>query len=102
MPRIELTDLERQKMAKAGAESIKAGGWQPIESAPKDGRCVLAYWNWKDDDVDEHFISIAYWNGSEWEDVHNGIYEYGKWEENGSESFVHDITHWMPLPEPPK
>jgi len=38
MPRIELSELERQKLAKAGADSIScAHGWRPIDTAPDDG-----------------------------------------------------------------
>jgi hypothetical protein len=38
MPRIELTELERQKLAKAGADSISGQhGWRPIDTAPNDG-----------------------------------------------------------------
>jgi len=67
--------------------------WQPIETAPKDGRRVLV---WIDDPKllrDGYPICFArlwfYDDGS----LGGGAEGFnGKW----------DITHWMPLPEPPK
>lgn len=68
--------------------------WQPIESAPKDGRVVLvtgcngfdrvlpAWW------VDESEVikSFAGWRG-----VVNRC----------GPNLIADPTHWMPLPDPP-
>lgn len=65
-------------------------GWQPIETAPKDGtrldlwsengwRYPNAAWDWVGD-------------GMGWTDAHH----HGSIEEGGP------FTHWMPLPEPPK
>ena len=83
MRRIELTDLERKKLAKAGAESIKPSLWQPIETAPKDGTGLLVY-------SDERIISAMWSDGADdWVEV---VHEY---------TFANP-THWMPLPEPPK
>lgn len=59
--------------------------WQPIETAPKDGRSVLVWW--------EHWALrpiVAYYH-----------YQDG-WlasEKLGSEGG--GPTHWMPLPDPP-
>lgn len=60
--------------------------WQPIETAPKDGERILVVWL---GDVD-----IAFWN-----------IEQENWEQWPNGDFVCDtdeITHWMPLPKPPK
>jgi hypothetical protein len=107
MPRIELTELERQKLAKAGAESIKPAGWQPIETAPRDGTLVLVYC--EEGNITEVRGNIAVarhihdleWVGgrltSEW--------EYAKYDAphtvDGKGSYVVIATHWQPLPEPP-
>ena len=62
----------------------RATGWQPIETAPKDGTRILAWhWHWsKQEEV------IARWSDDQWQNA---------W----SELTIHP-THWMPLPEPPK
>ena len=59
-------------------------GWQPIETAPKDGTRVLIY--------PSHFMdgknqSVAWWNGEAWTD------------DEGPD--MHP-THWHPLPDDPK
>lgn len=71
-------------------------GWQPIETAPKDGTRVLAYWpdcygNNAACQVESWFgpwgkgnAKMTWQSAFEWADGHN------------------DPTHWMPLPEPPK
>ena len=59
--------------------------WQPIETAPKDGRDVLVANI--DANVGRH-VFIDNWNRSE-----------NRWDD----TFADDTrTHWMPLPEPPK
>lgn len=64
--------------------------WQPIESAPKDGTEILIAYDGS--------VSIAFF--------HTG---YDNWrDENGvkldwdPDWFDQNVTHWMPLPEPPK
>lgn len=59
--------------------------WQPIETAPRDGKEVLGY--------DRGVVSGMYWNGSQWE------WTVLAWSD---ETYGTDATHWMPLPEPPK
>ena len=55
--------------------------WQPIETAPRDGKLIVVY--------TKGFIDIAFWNGplGYWETL--AFYESKR------------ATHWMPLPEPP-
>jgi len=99
LPGQESTQAEfAANMLNVGGESIT--GWQPIETAPKDGTEVVLY------------------NGK----VGNGAFvevTYGICEEDGDEkafSFCNDWsgldhyftppcapqpTHWMPLPTPP-
>jgi hypothetical protein len=69
--------------------------WQPIETAPKNGTRILAYWA----DTDEHTI-IEWWQYSDTDE--------GTWRQGGSglgydSGYADDaLSHWMPLPEPPK
>ena len=59
MPRIELSELERQKLVRAGRDSIPCQhGWRPIDTVPKDGRDVLV--------VDDNGVTIGWWSGNEW------------------------------------
>ena len=67
--------------------------WQPIETAPQDGRRIIGCYvpdgdaavvRWKAGHGDWH----GYWNL----DVCGSYAEDGEWWP----------THWMPLPEPPK
>ncbi len=82
MPRIELSELERQKLARAGGGGIlRQHGWQPIETAPRIGDMLL-------------------WDGY----IH-----IGKYNEEYNCFYAYDIapplcypTHWQPLPKPPQ
>ena len=68
-------------MAHWGNTAIVSGGWQPIETAPKDGSRVML---WIDGGSE-----FGFWNGRSWDDG----------------DFVNDLgaaTHWMPLPPPPE
>lgn len=65
-------------------EVVEMSGWRPIETAPKDGRYILAYRE------SAAGIFIAKWCSDKgfWINTCTG------W---------HDLhTHWMPLPEPPE
>lgn len=58
--------------------------WQPIETAPRDGRAYLVV----DEIVDTaHRAQIAFWSGA--------------WLSTEKERPLNP-THWMPLPEPPR
>jgi len=61
--------------------------WKTVESAPRDGRVFLGYW------YDE--IRLTWWNEEckNWQEYPDGDFEDIRGEE---------LTHWMPLPEPPK
>jgi hypothetical protein len=54
--------------------------WQGIESAPKDGTCVLCW--------TPSTVAIARWDNGEW------------WFREGR--YVIEATHWMPLPASPE
>jgi len=56
--------------------------WQPIETAPKDGKEILIHWGNK-------LMDNGYWNGMYWSIDEN-------------QDYYIDASHWMPLPQPPK
>lgn len=84
------TTLSRVRFRDALVSAYRAGrlvvdeGWQPIETAPRDGRVVLGYW--AEDRVETiqfQFRSFVYSaDGDGWTD--------------------RGPTHWRPLPAPPK
>lgn len=67
--------------------------WQPIETAPKDGRHVLVvagdqppavYEAYYEEDGDRGWFQA----NTHWTDPHDGS--------------LYRVTHWMPLPDPPR
>ncbi len=72
--------------------------WQPIATAPKDGRLILIYPGAMidridDDNVYEDRAGVARWDGYDM----SGRWDYGH--DLGIEP--EDVTHWAPLPDPP-
>lgn len=61
--------------------------WQPIESAPRGEGSPVLVW-------DGAYRTVAHFVYGGWY-VHNS---YG-FNEDGQ---IYDVTHWMPLPKPPK
>ena len=80
-------------MARWGDTEIMSGGWQPIETAPRDGTAICMYipersdqfqcgfWIWETDENDDPKIGV-WWSGDGRNDA--------------------QPTHWMPLPLPPE
>ena len=64
--------------------------WEPIETAPKDGRQILVI------DIDGQFVVVEY---SVWADG-TAMWEIGHGE-NRIYCCNRPLTHWMPLPDPP-
>ncbi len=81
--------------------------WQPIETAPKDGTKILAYWFGND----MPFISVIWWRGNKYPDSlfpwrnacsDSAIGGYGQCHLPASQqTWRQGPTHWMPLPDPP-
>ena len=76
--------------------------WQEIESAPKDGTVLLGYDSDEGGGISMGVVVIYWWDAdeddpeqypAEWR-----VHEIG----TGDEIERANITHWMPLPEPPK
>lgn len=61
-------------------------GWQPIETAPRDGHWLLLWCGW-------HIVGRWAQRGTRarenWTDDPDGI------------NPIYGVTHWMPLPPPP-
>ena len=64
--------------------------WRSIESAPKDGTCILCFWTPKIGPVHAGCFATAMWGRFGWCDPDDDEDEFG------------EPTHWMPLPPPPK
>ena len=88
------------KHALAAALAVAENGWQPIETAPKDGTDILIC------RVGETEIEITQWcsyKNSHFVELSNGDFRKVNdeptefWNGNG-----HRATHWHPLPSPPE
>lgn len=69
--------------------------WQKIDSAPKDGTRIIVFLpGFGEDEYD-----IDGWD--EW--TGTAYYSYGDWrpEADFSSFYPGELTHWMPLPNPP-
>ena len=84
--------VEQMKIWQARAERAEAAlpaaksEWQPIETAPTDGTVIIVWSLLARDSVMAHCID------GEWV-THPGL---------GYALIPNELTHWMPLPEPPK
>lgn len=86
-------------------ESAPSSGWQPIESAPKDGRTLLLGRRLSS----EHWRTMrGQWFSketieSEWEndDCDAGWYETSVENDEIPNCWATEPTHWQPLPAPP-
>jgi len=81
----EIADLRAALAAKAVPD-----GWQPIETAPKDGTYILVV-------MYGYTPAVACWRANQWmtaemeSDFEDGELEEAEWE----------VTHWMHLPDLP-
>ena len=94
----------------AAVSALPDAGWRDIESAPKDGTCVLVYFSrltWRD--MQGNPCSFGELRDHV-ERFETGWFQDGQWYESGT---GHDMfegwqteeqqpTHWMPLPPPPE
>ena len=68
-------------------------GWQPIETAPKDGTAILVYFPKDFFDRKRNHQTVVYWAIKDpW---------VTGWEVYGGSFLSIEPTHWMPLPDPP-
>lgn len=85
----------------AEIERLREADWQPIETAPKDGDCILLLWQAPDctPEVDKcYWDTLPTADGRElepsWVIAAEGGCRYARWPGG--------YTHWMPLPSPPR
>ncbi len=85
--------------------------WQPIESAPKDGRYVVVFVPHDERKSGAPSVRCCQWDAeytSEWDEARADSHYVGAWTDGAVRSFgseetwTYEPTHWMPLPEPPK
>lgn len=72
----------------AQAPAVVEPGWLPIETAPKDGECLL----WVATDDGGEVMKLVRDKNGDW------LYEG---EQTYATGFYIEPTHWMPLPPPP-
>jgi Lar family restriction alleviation protein len=78
------------------ADALRPGEWEPIETAPKDGRHILLFGT--QDRMEGLHIQGQFAFSGYWDDID------GSWCSAGS-TWVGPFyrpTHWQPLPAPPK
>lgn len=85
-----LRERERDEQIRLLQDAHK---WRPIETAPKDGTPILAYWP---------IMQIYKVRVGSWQRASHGPGYWAAW--NGGVKFSqrNPPTHWQPLPEPPK
>ncbi len=70
--------------------------WQPIETAPKDGRRIMLFYP-------PNGIVFGRWNEDEWSQRPTPYWSNDTERISGTRyAKRHPPTHWQPLPEPPK
>jgi hypothetical protein len=73
-------------LSPSGIEDVReAAGWQPIETAPKDGTEIVCL----DEIYGKRWRYAAVWNGIQWYTGFGDSWPNAR------------PTHWMPLPDPP-
>ena len=76
--------------------SLRGKGWQPIETAPKDGTFLLLWEQYSTNPF------IGSWLGTRWTVSHEHVDAEGGWDgANVVDALSMPVTHWMPLPAPP-
>lgn len=100
LPGQSMSDAERNAIA--ALSEAKAGGWQPIETAPKDGRMILVSFGAKGVRAvswDTPFDDVADDDTGLWcvDDDKHGPYPLRGYSYNSPTA----PTAWQPLPAPP-
>lgn len=87
----DIRDIARKAIAALSTTTAREAGWQPIETAPKDGRNVLLY----ADGVREYArYVVGHWG--------KALLTPAQWfDYAGTKPLGLTPTHWRPLPTPP-
>jgi len=84
----------KQEAADAWNTRADVNGWQPIETAPKDGEVILLV---EDGDVTAGMWCVYGCDGL-WMDTRGIGHEFDVW----GKGEIRNPTHWMPLPKVPE
>lgn len=94
-----LNGIETARKIVEQAQTI--GGWVKLNDKPPEGQePVIVYVPPYSDDDEEYVghVAVAYYtqigSGGYWAGTDGNVY--------GAIGIIHEPTHWMPLPEPPK
>lgn len=80
-----------EALQKVNALPKRESGWQPIETAPKDGSLIIVFKPRNEKAQSKDIIAICKWLGMCW----------GK--DNSPQKWIDsEVTHWMPLPDQPR
>ena len=106
MPRsIELTELERRKLADAGRKSIACtNGWRPIETAPKDGTPFIGIKVFQNKLAAMAIVkSNSKLPDKMWQCCASVmLFTSGIVDGEETDKALGFLTHWQPLPKPPQ
>lgn len=84
-------ELQAAKVALEAAEAVRPSGWQPMETAPKDGSEVLILYNWIVDGLVKSTEMDTFYFNNKW-----------IWADIGSEMGGNIIPiYWHYIPPPP-
>lgn len=76
--------------------------WQPIETAPKDGSDIIAFFPAENkhgiDNFHPQVIAVVSFQERGWWEISN----VSGWEMETEIDSHEGPTHWMPMPEPPR
>jgi len=70
-------------------------GWQPIETAPKDGTAILLHYDW------EPLTVVGYFGTGDMPEMQHDRWRV-KYDCDSLEAGFGVPTHWMPLPPAPR
>jgi hypothetical protein len=73
-------------------------GWQPIETAPKNK--IVDLWAAERERYENERVAGCWWSRTRDAWVHCATIFDG--EQPSDEALLYNVTHWMPLPEPPR
>ena len=99
MPRIGLSELERMKMAKAGADSIPCQhGWRSIDTAPIEEMVLIC----RDREVTTA-MKVPYDSIFDFDipGLESKVPDGGLWYDRESDEVIDDPDYLMPFPQPP-
>ncbi len=74
--------------------STQSNGWQPIETAPKDGTTILLNYSGM------KAIRLGWWDDDRFAKKPHPFFAWPNCSKASARG--NPPTHWMPLPEPPK